>query len=288
MAVEKGLFTIEDNILQIRNKKVINGDLSRNIGNIQFPGTVEINGSVLSGVYVNAGNDLKVREVVEAALLSSNGSILIGKGIKGDRKAVVRSNQNINLGFAENTNLMSIGNISYKKAFMNCQIKCNGKIISQGKDTKIIGGSIKTKNGLTADSIGSERGIQTMISFGQDYLVEDQINVMTKEIAQINSQLKSLEEMMSMAEHKMQKNKLFAMRKKKIQLLKIQEKKIVKNFLMKDKFEVHFDSEIRVNGTVFAGTVFESHGRKLDIKENLTSVVISFDSRSGKIITKKI
>ena len=288
VAIEKGLLAIEDNTLQIRNKQVIKGDLSRNIGNIQFPGTVEIIGSVLSGVYVNAGNDLKVRDVVEASLLSSNGSILIGKGIKGDRKAVVRSNKNINLGFAENANLMSIGNISYKKAFMNCQIKCNGKILSQGKETKIIGGAIKVKNGLSAGSIGSERGVPTMISFGQDYLVEDQINVMTKEIDQINNQLKSLEELMNLAEGKKQKNKLLNLRKKKIQLLKVQEKIVVKNFLMKDKFEVHFNSEIRVTGTIFAGTVFESHNRKLEVKESLTSVVISFNSETGKIITNKI
>ncbi len=288
VAVQKGLLVFEGSKLFINNKHVFNGDLSRNQGNIQFPGTVEIIGSVLSGVYINAGNDLKVRDVVEAALLSANGSILIGKGIKGDRKAVVRSNKNINLGFAENSNLMSIGNITFKKAFMNCHIKCNGKIIAQSDDTKIIGGVIKTKSGLTAGHIGSERGVPTFISFGQDYLVEDQINVMTKEIEQINDQLKSLEDMMNLAERKNQKNKLFAIRKKKVQLLKVQEKKVVKNFLMKDKFEIHFESEIRINGTLFAGTIFESHGRKLEIKENLTSVVVSFDSSSGKITTKKI
>jgi uncharacterized protein len=73
-----------------------------------------------------------------------------------------------------------------------------------------------------------------------------------------------------------------------VQLLKVQEKKVVKNFLMKDKFELHFDSEVKVSGSIYPGTVFESHGRKLEIKEHLTSTVIFFDSSSGKISTKRI
>ena len=286
-AVDKGLLTLEGNRLFVNSKRVVQGDLSRSTGNLQFPGTVEIMGSVLSGIYVNAGKDLKVRDVVEAALLSSNGSVLIGKGIKGDRKAVVRANKNINLGFAENSNLMSNGTINFKKSLMNCQIKCNGKILSKGNETRIIGGFIKSKNGLTAGSIGSERGTPTFISFGQDYLVEDQINVITKEIEQFNEKLKAIEEMMSLAEIKKQQQKLIALRKKKVQYLKLQEKKVVKNFLMKDKFELHFDSEIRVSGTLYAGTVFESHGRKLEIKDNMTSVTIYFDSNTGRIAVKK-
>ncbi len=288
VAAEKGLLVLEDNKLYIRNKYTIQGDVSRTDGNIKFPGTIEIIGSVLSGIFINAGGDLKVRDIVEASLLSSGGSILIGKGVKGDRKAVLRANNTINLGFAENTNLMSNGNIIYKKALMNCQVKCNSKIVSQGENARIIGGKIKAKNGLTADSIGSERGAPTSISFGQDYLVEDQINVMTKEIEQINEQLESLESMMKTAEHKGQQKKLIALRKKKFHLLKVQEKKVVKNFLMKDKFELHFDSEIRVNGTIYQGTEFESHGRKLKINESMTSVIVFFDSKTGKITTKQI
>ena len=288
VAAEKGMLTLEGNKLYIRNKHTIQGDISRTNGNLKFPGTIEIIGSVLSGIFINAGGDLKVRDVVEASLLSSGGSILIGKGIKGDRKAVLRANNTINLGFAENTNLMSNGDIIYKKALMNCQVKCNSKVVSQGDNARIIGGKIKAKNGLTAGSIGSERGAPTSISFGQDYLVEDQINVMTKEIDQINKQLESLESMMATAEHKGQQKKLIALRKKKFHLLKVQEKKVVKNFLMKDKFELHFDSEIQVIGTIYPGTEFESHGRKLEINESLTSVIVFFDSKTGKISTKQI
>ena len=283
----RGILCLEKNRLFIKSRQLIQGDLSRSSGNVQFPGTIEILGSVLSGIYVKAGNDLKIRDVVEAALLSSEGSILIGKGVKGDRKAVLRANRNISLGFAENATLMSNGNISYKKALMNCQIKCNGKIRSEDSNARIIGGKIKTKNGLTAESIGSERGASTTISFGQDYLVEDQINVMTREIEQIGKHLETLEDLMKTAEHKRQQKKLLALRKKKLEYLKLHEKKIVKNFLMKDTFELHFESEIRVSGMIYPGTQFESHGRTLEIKEKLTGVSVFFNSDSGKIMIKQ-
>ena len=111
---------------------------------------------------------------------------------------------------------------------------------------------------------------------------------MDREIEQLNSHLESLELMMKTAEHKGQQKKLMGLRKKKIQYLKVQEKKVVKNFLMKDKFELHFDSEIKVSGTIFPGTVFESHGRKLEINERITSQTVFFDSETGKISIKQI
>jgi len=262
--------------------------VSRTTGNLKFPGSIAISGSVLSGIFVNAGKDLTVMEVVEASLLSADGSIRIGKGVKGDRKAVLRSGENIILGFAESTNIMLNGILKFKSALMTCTVKCNGQIQSEGEKTRIIGGSIKVKNGLSVGVLGSEREVKTRISFGQDYLVEDQINVVSKEIEEINRQLPEIDSQLELAEQKRNQKKLMALRKKKVQMLKILEKKGIKNFFLKEKFEVHYDSEIRVENSVFPGVQFESHGRTLDIKEKLTSVIVYFDSSTGKIKTKPI
>jgi uncharacterized protein (DUF342 family) len=281
----KGLLCIENNSLFIKEKLSIRGDVSRSSGSVQFPGSITISGSVLSGIFVKAGKDLTVLEVLEASLLSAGGSILIGQGVKGDRKAVLRAGGNITLGFAEATNIMVSGVLTVKKALMNCIVKCNGQIKSDSGNTRIIGGFLKVKSGISIGSIGSERETKTFISFGQDYLVEDQINV-TKEIEQINQQLPEIESHLRMAEEKRNHKKLMALRKKKVQMLKVLEKKGIKNFFLKEKFEVHFDSIIKVSDTIFPGVIFESHGRIYEVKEKLRSIMIYFDKTTGKISSK--
>lgn len=287
-AGSKGLLCIENNRIYIKEKQTIRGDVSRNTGNIQFPGSVAISGSVLSGIFINAGKDLTVMEVVEASLLSAGGNIMIGKGVKGDKKAVLRSGGSISLGFAEATNIMVTDILKIKKALMNCVVKCNGQLKSDSDDTRIIGGTLKVKKGLNAGSLGSEREVKTYISFGQDYLVEDQINVVTREIEKINEQLPQIDSQLILAEEKRNQKKLMALRKKKVQMLKILEKKGIKNFFLKEKFEIHYESEIRIKNTIYPGVIFESHGRTLEIKEKLTSVTVFFDSSTGKITTKSI
>jgi len=284
----KGLLCIENGRIYIKEKMSIRGDVNRTGGNIKFPGSIVISGSVLSGIFVNAGKDLTVLEVVEASLLSAGGSIAIGKGVKGERKAVLRAGVNISLGFAESTNLMVNGSLKVGKALMNCIVKCNGQIISEGDKTRIIGGSLKVKSGLTTGSLGSESEVKTLISFGQDYLVEDQINVSSKEIEMINEQLREIESHLKLAEEKRNQKKIMALRKKKVQILKILEKKGIKNFFLKEKFEIHYDSMIKVHNEIFPGVIFESHGRTLAVKEKLSSVIIYFDSSTGKINTKPL
>ncbi len=284
----KGLLCFENNRVYIKEKMSIRGDLSRSTGNLQFPGSVTVSGSVLAGIYVNAGKNLNVMEVVEASLLSAGGNIVIGKGVKGDRKAVLRAGGGIALSFAEGTNIMLNGDLKIKKALMNCTLKCNGRLQSESDGTKIIGGFLKVKHGLETGTLGSPGEVKTHISFGQDYLVEDQIDVVTKEIDQINEQLPEIDSQLKTAEARKNQKRLMALRKKKVQMLKILEKKGIKNFFLKEKFELHYDSEIRVKDSVFPGVTFESHGRTLEIKEKLTSVCIYFDSSTGKIVTKPI
>lgn len=48
--------------------------------------------------------------------------------------------------------------------------------------------------------------------------------------------------------------------------MKSLEKKGVRLFTLREKFEEHFESEVLIRGTVFPGVVFESHGRFYDVK----------------------
>ena len=69
----------------------------------------------------------------------------------------------------------------------------------------------------------------------------------------------------------------------KSKLLRALEARNLRVFTLRERFEEHFESEIRVRGTVFPGTVLESHGRTLEITAPKKKVVFVFDTKSGHI-----
>jgi len=288
IAEKGGHLVLSDGKLHIRHLLDFVGDVSMASGNVHYPGRIKIDGSVLSRVVVNGGEGVEVTEVVQAALINSGGDVTIGKGIKGEGKAVIRCQGQLTLGYAEEANLLSSGKIIVGKTLMNCRVKCNEVLEISGKEGKLIGGVMKLKDGLICSDVGNERGMETVISFGQDYLVENQIEQVQKEISKVQEFIDKADEMMVSMEQKGTTGNLIRIRQKKVEAMKIMEKKNLRIFLLREKFERHFDSEIRVSGTAWPGVVFESHGRLIKVEEPMKSVIITFNREKGRLEKKPL
>jgi uncharacterized protein (DUF342 family) len=286
-AEANGRLVFDGQKFYVQDKLIFKEDLSSAVGNVKFSGRVDVRGSVLSNVCVSAGESVYIREVVQEALVTSDRDITIGQGIKGGGKAVVRAQGKLTLGFAEEANLLTVGDIEVSKAFMNCKIKCNGKIRSVAAKTRIIGGVIKAKEGLTVHTVGSERSPRTMISFGQDYLVENQIEVLNTELEKLRDYILKIDALMDKIALLKNEKKLMEVRKKKLKSLKLIEKKNLRLFLLEEKYEQHFPSEVTVTGMVFPGVTFESHGRTLEISEPCNGLTVFFNSDNGHLQIKK-
>ena len=284
-----GHLQMNDDQIYVRDLLDYVGDVSLASGNIRFPGRIKIEGSILSRVIVDAGEGVDVSQVVQAALVNSGGDIKIGKGIKGEGRAVIRSQGSIHLGYAEEANLLATGDVIVSKALMNCRVKCNGRLEFSGGDSRLIGGVMKLKDGLICNDVGNERGAETIVSFGQDYLVENQIDQVQKELQKIQDFLDKTDAMMDDLEQKPGSGrKLIMIRQKKVDALKMQEKKNMRLFLLREKFERHFESEVRITGTVWPGTTFESHGRLIKISDPIRGIRIFFDREKGLLVKKPI
>ena len=283
IAEKSGHLVMENGKLSIRHLLDYVGDVSLASGNIRFPGRIKVEGSVLSRVVVDAGDGIEVTEVVQAALVNSGADIRVGKGIKGEGKAVLRCQGQMNFSYAEDANLLATGNIIAAKALMNCRVKCNGRLSIPGDSGRVIGGLMKLKDGLDIFDLGNERGAETVVSFGQDYLVENQIDQIVKEQKKIQEFMNEADKMMAERERKGNKNGLIAIRQKKVDALKLLNKKSLRLFLLREKFEKHFDTNLTVRGTLWPGVTIESHGRFMKISEPVRRVVISFNSELGRL-----
>ncbi len=274
--------------ISVKNVHVVKGDIGLKEGNVTFPGSVKVGGNVTPGFFVMAEGEVQIAGSVEASLISSGESIIIGQGVVGGGRAVLRSRKDIDMAFAEQAVILAVGNIRIKNSCLRCRVKCNGTLALVSDKGDLIGGQIKTTGGLSAHNVGNKSAVQTEISFGQNYLVQDQIEKEEKDLEKLKVQMTKLDSMMHRFEKEGKKSHVIKARKQKVLLMKSIEKKGVRLFTLKEKFEEHFPSEIRIRGTLYPGVVFESHGRFFEVKQEKKGVRIFFDEEKGHIVNEPL
>ena len=278
-----GEFLHAKNKLEVRTTHTIKGDVDMSVGNLKFPGTVLVGGTVRSGFYVMATGDIKIAGGVEGALLSSDGDIVIKQGVKGAGKAVLRSKQSIMSPFVELATVLSVGDILLKSAVVRSRVKCNGRVSFQGDKGRVVGGTIRARHGIEVTSVGSPRGVKTQISFGQDYLIADLIEKEEKEIEKVKTRISQVDLDMRKLEKAGGNDQLQTLRQDKVKLLKLMEKRGLRLFTLRERFEQHFPSKVIVRGDVHSGTVFESHGRVYEVTSPRKGVSVEFDPQTGNL-----
>lgn len=261
----------------------VKGNVDMHCGNIKFPGTVEVSGNVQRGFYVMAGGDVLIKGTVEGALLSAGNSVKVGQGIVGGNKAVVRAKRDIEAVFVEEATLLSVGDIKVKNNCLRCQVKCNGTLRLFGDKGSLIGGKVFSKHGLEAQNLGNQKGTHTVISFGQDYLVADQIEQHEKEIERLKDLVTELDTEMKRQEEQGLRKKLEQSRREKLKNLKIIEKRSMRLFTLRERYEEHFNSKVVIRGTLYPGVVIESHGRFFETAKPLSNLTIWFNQKNGRI-----
>jgi uncharacterized protein len=259
----------------------VTGDVGPTTGNIRFSGPVNISGNVLPGYVVIASGTVKIAEGVEAALVSSEKSVHIVKGVKGGGKAAVRAREGITASFAEQVVLMSVRDITMTNSCLQCSIKCNGRLNLTTEKGRLVGGQTKSRSGVEAAAIGSKNGSKTHISFGQDYLIGDKIDLEQKELEKLKVATVETEALIREAEKDGNAAELAKHRAKKLQILKMNEKRTERLFWLREKFEQHYDSEVIVRGTAYPGVTLESHGRTHEITTEMNKVVFYFNQEKG-------
>jgi len=269
--------------IEIRPTYSVRGNVDLTTGNLRFPGSVTVTGAVTTGFYILAGGDVSVGENVEAALISSDGNIMVRQGVKGAGKAVIRAKKNIGIGFAEQATLLSVGDVVVKGACLRCSIKSNGRLVMQSDRGNVVGGSIRVRKGMEVANLGSPTGAKTTVSFGQDYLVADRIEKEEKEIENIKAQLARTDMSLAQIEKNGRREELEQLRHEKKKLMKVMEKRSLRLFTLREKYEEHFPGELRIRGTLYPQVVIESHGRHHELTEPRKGVCITFNPTSGRI-----
>jgi len=287
LAARSGELSFDGKTLKILSTKTIEGDVNQETGKIKFSGEVKITGNVLSGAVVVGASHVTVNGYAEEALISSGGKVTVAMGFKGGGRGVLKARAGISAAFVERASLAALGDVRLSKGSILSSIKTNGKLLVAAENGKLSGGVCQARLGIDAADIGSEKGLRTEISFGQDYFLKELIGACEEDINKIKSDLSEIEKKITELQNK-EKSLPDNIKIEKIRLVKLLEQESLKVFNQREKFEVHFDSEIRCRGTIFSGVVIESHNRYYEVKQKRSRVIFYFDRESGRIKEKPL
>ena len=284
VAARSGELRFDGKKLEIISAKVIEGNAE---GKIRFSGEIQISGNVLPGCTIMGGSNVIIDGLAEQALISAGGKAQVAMGFRGGGKGILRARAGIEAAFVERASVMAVGDIWLKKGSILSMIKTNGRLYIASDNGRLSGGICQARNGIDAEDIGSEKNIRTEISFGQDYLVKEQIQGCEDEIDKVKRVLLETEEKINEI---LKKNLALpeTLKDEKVKLVKHLEQCNLKLFTLREKFEEHHESEVRCRGTVYPGVVIESHDRYYEVKQQHKRVVFYFDRGTGSIKERPI
>jgi len=194
----------------IVEKTVRVDDVDLNCGNIEFDGSIAINGNVCTGMSVIASGDIFVSGMVEAAAtLRAGGDIvveqgIIGRGALADNKgdtgkgaALVDAGGSIKARFIEHA-IMNAGQsvivdelLAHSDIHAGCEVLAGN---SSSKNGHIRGGSIYATIGISAQVLGSPAGVATVLKCGDIDGHQDKLKEMQQRLDENRQRRRILEQ----------------------------------------------------------------------------------------------
>ncbi len=172
---------------------IINNNVDYSTGNIDFNGSVIVNGDVKSGFKIKAKDDVQVNGVVEDAVIETGGNTLLKTGFIGRGKGQIIAQGDVTAKFCENETIISEGDIYISEYVMHSKIQTKGKLFITEKTGLIIGGETYAVKGIEAKIVGNENYTPTALFVGIDKEVNEKLRVtkahLSKDIEHIKDEV---------------------------------------------------------------------------------------------------
>lgn len=169
------------NVLEVEN-------VDNSTGNIDYDGSVKINGNVCTNFSVRARGDIEVKGTVEGAYMESGNNIVLARGINGMGKGKLVAEGNVISKFLENCSVTAGGYIE-TETIVQSHVKSKTEIHVSGKKASITGGTVIATNLISTKNLGTPMGTQTNIVVGVDPAVSERSVQLKKELEEAKKNL---------------------------------------------------------------------------------------------------
>lgn len=173
-------------------------------GNLDYEGSIQVDGNVAENFEVKAGGNVIVNGLVEGARIIAAGNIIISKGMNGMQKGYLKAGGDIIVKFLENTRVAAGGYVE-AEAIMHSKVSAGNEIRVEGRKGVIVGGYVQAANKVTAKNIGAGMGATTIIEVGVNPLLKTQYSRMQKALEELTKTVKNAEVILDNFKDKLKK-----------------------------------------------------------------------------------
>lgn len=167
-----GLLSVQP-VLRLNNVDATTGD-------INFHGSVYVEGNVESGRKVEATENVVIGGVVQDGIIIAGGSVAVGGGIKGGDRGFIEAGGSLRSLFVEYMRLTVKGDI-YADVLFGAEINCEGGVFAMGKRGKLISGKCVARQ-VEVKEIGNPAGAHTEVEIISIQPLEDKLFFLKKDV----------------------------------------------------------------------------------------------------------
>ena len=143
-------------------------EVDYSVGNVDFPGTVVVRGTVLDGFRIIAEGDIVIQKSIGNVQLSAKGDIVLSGGVAGRGSASIQAKGDIYARFVENASVYSKRSIYIEEAAMHARLFADMDIRIEGGRGELMGGFSLAGLHLRAMRIGTRNETKTVVQAGLD------------------------------------------------------------------------------------------------------------------------
>ncbi len=180
---------VEDKVFVSDVYEVENVDIST--GNIEFEGSVQVNGNVASNYMVRANGNVIINGVVEGAHIFAGGNIIIARGMNGMSKGTLQAGGNIVAKFIESATVVSENGYVNTEAILHSNVSAAEEIVVEGKKGFVSGGHVQAGNKIRVKHLGAAMGAPTVVEVGVNPKLKEEYTELHKEAAETIKNLKA-------------------------------------------------------------------------------------------------
>ncbi len=277
VAVKDGKLALENGIPGVVDTLKIGEDVSFKTGNLDFPGSIEVEGNVLGKFSVQARGDIGIGGLVENGQVVSDGAILIKGGVIGGDGGVIKSKlSSVTIGFIHNQRIESHSNIVVYNEVLNGQLFSKKSVLMKSNAHAVIGGHLVAFESIEIHESGNEAGTKTVLEVGKDFEVEaelarkrEHLNAVRTDIGILEQKLGKLETIARWEGSAKSENRLLEQRVRGVLSLLEKLRAALNAKLIELETALHNpgDCFIKVTGTAYPGTVLKYRNRVIPIHE---------------------
>lgn len=180
-------------------------NVDNSTGNIEYEGSVQINGNVCENFSVKSKGNVEIRGVVEGAYVEAGGDIIIARGMNGMGKGTLKAGGNIVSKFLENVKSATADGYISTESILHSTVMARTEVTVDGRRGFITGGKVCAGNMIKVKTLGSSMGADTIVEVGTDPGIKVRYQELQKSVMEINKILRSIQPIIDAGNQKIAK-----------------------------------------------------------------------------------